>query len=341
MGDTQFIQLLKGKSESPLEMALEDENILEAIIDEGKNSDVDCIIQVLQKQLQTRIPMVPFSRTGGANGLSMTRAAYAVMIKFSDLQDEFTQLVDTVGMNSSIMEEGPEKEKAILEMIKDSPHGDVIISRWESASRIRPWINEKKQQLSHRLEKQVNSELVNKKKEERQKQKEAEDKAKEDQDKAKEEQDSQKEGKEDAKTEDAETSATVKEGDKTEPKKEPDQIDSTQKKDSKETMEGEKSEKKTKGKKGKKAEKEEKEEKEEKKEEDEEDGEEEIKLSEEEKSYVSDEAFKRLEKALGEIFEKIKIKAHFLIKLSVPLKFKKKDPQLETRPSLRFIDFSR
>lgn len=44
-------------------------------------------------------------------------------------------------------------------------------------------------------------------------------------------------------------------------------------------------------------------------------------LTEEEKSWVEDEAYNRLEKELDQIFSKIQQKAEFLIKLQIPLQF--------------------
>mmetsp|Transcript_41592 Transcript_41592/g.63467 ORF Transcript_41592/g.63467 Transcript_41592/m.63467 type:complete len:82 (+) Transcript_41592:2658-2903(+) len=81
--------------------------------------------------------MVPFSRLGGKSGLAMTRSAFAVMVKFSDLHEDFTALVDEVAMQASLEEEGPTRDKAIMDQIKESAHGDMIIRRWESASRMR------------------------------------------------------------------------------------------------------------------------------------------------------------------------------------------------------------
>jgi len=49
--------------------------------------------------------MVPFARLGGADGLRLSRAAFAVMVKFSDLLDDFTSLVDQVGMQAQIEED--------------------------------------------------------------------------------------------------------------------------------------------------------------------------------------------------------------------------------------------
>jgi len=117
---------------------------LYAVIFPGKDDDTDLTIQCLQFILERKMPMVPFARIGGADGLKMSRAAFAVMIKFSDLLEDFLVLVDTVSMQAPEEEEGPGKIKALADLIKSQPQGDIIIRRWESASRMRQWINEKK-----------------------------------------------------------------------------------------------------------------------------------------------------------------------------------------------------
>jgi hypothetical protein len=52
--------------------------------------------------LETKVPIVGYCRLGGPDGLRMTRAAFSVMIKFSDLVDDFNALVDTVGMQAPL-----------------------------------------------------------------------------------------------------------------------------------------------------------------------------------------------------------------------------------------------
>jgi hypothetical protein len=42
--------------------------------------------------------MVPYARLSGADGLRMARAAFGVMIKFSDQFESFVSLVDEVDM---------------------------------------------------------------------------------------------------------------------------------------------------------------------------------------------------------------------------------------------------
>ena len=40
------------------------------------------------------MPRVPYANIGGEDGLKMTRAAFALMIKFGDLLEDFSFMVD-------------------------------------------------------------------------------------------------------------------------------------------------------------------------------------------------------------------------------------------------------
>ena len=42
--------------------------------------------------------MVPYAKLGGADGMRLSRAAFAVMIKFSEFFDDFQVIVDEVDM---------------------------------------------------------------------------------------------------------------------------------------------------------------------------------------------------------------------------------------------------
>lgn len=64
------------------------------------------------------MPMVPYARLSGEDGMRLSRAAFAVMIKFSEFFEEFNMLVDEVLMMWEDLEEDPEREIKIKEMIK-------------------------------------------------------------------------------------------------------------------------------------------------------------------------------------------------------------------------------
>jgi hypothetical protein len=40
------------------------------------------------------MPMVPYARLAGENGLNMSRAAFTLIIKFSNMLDDLKQLVN-------------------------------------------------------------------------------------------------------------------------------------------------------------------------------------------------------------------------------------------------------
>jgi hypothetical protein len=66
------------------------------------------------------------------------------MIKFNDLLDDFTMLIDGISMEAQMADEGPSKMKDLAKYLKSQPGADLILNRWENASRMRQWVNEKK-----------------------------------------------------------------------------------------------------------------------------------------------------------------------------------------------------
>lgn len=286
--------------------------------------------------------VTPHAALAGADGLRLSRAAFAVMIKFSDLLDDFTALVDSVAMEASLNEGSPDKDAAVIALITQQtytyqgaayrcqPQAETdelemlnsgytgIIRRWESAARMRQWINEKKLTLSRRHEKKVADEVHEKK---------AADKKKVEEEKQKQEAEEETRKTEAAKAQDAEKvgeQAADKEPEKTEKETKPeeDQIDSSSKpkdKDEKANKKQEGDDKEPKS--DKQSSKDDKEKAEAEKKE-----EEEAKLTPEEEVYVADEAYSRLEKELAEIFTKVQEKAQFMTRLNIPLRFKRRDP---------------
>lgn len=123
--------------------------------------------------------MVPYARLSGEDGMRLSRAAFAVMIKFSEFFEEFNMLVDEVLMMWEDLEEDPERDLKIKDLIKQAPHYEQIAKRWESASKMRQWISEKKKNLIEKVKKEVEAEYTKKKAEEKKKQEEKEQKEKE------------------------------------------------------------------------------------------------------------------------------------------------------------------
>lgn len=157
----------------------EDDKIVSSIVHKGHNENVDRLITYLQQFLERKVPMVPYARLSGEDGMRLSRAAFAVMIKFSEFFEEFKMLVDEVDMMWADLEGDSERDIKIKEQLKTAPHYDQIAKRWESASKMRQWISEKKKNLIEKVKKEVEAEYTKKKAEEKKKQEEKEQKERE------------------------------------------------------------------------------------------------------------------------------------------------------------------
>lgn len=77
--DTELHGLLKSS-----EKITDDDKVLHAVIHSGENEMVDRLMGYLQFMLERKIPQ---ARVNGAAGMRLSRAAFGVMIKFSDFTD--------------------------------------------------------------------------------------------------------------------------------------------------------------------------------------------------------------------------------------------------------------
>lgn len=163
----------------------EEDHIVEAIITPNTDENVDRVITYLQQFLERKIPMVPYARLAGSDGMRLSRATFAVMIKFSEFFQDFIDIVGEVDIMWSEFEGDAEREIKMKEELKKQEHFEQISKRWESASKMRQWINEKKKNMMDKVKKEVEAEFMVKKEEE--KKKREEEKSKNDEAKPKEE----------------------------------------------------------------------------------------------------------------------------------------------------------
>jgi hypothetical protein len=152
--DKKLLALISAESKET-----EDDKLIEAVIHQGQNPHVDRLLAYLQGFLTRKIPFCAFANLGGADGMRLTRAAFGVMIRFSELYDSFLQLADTVDMEWSMLEGDEDREIKMKELIKAAPHYDSILKRWESAAKMRLWINEKKSNLAQKIQKEVEADF--------------------------------------------------------------------------------------------------------------------------------------------------------------------------------------
>jgi len=167
---------------------------------QGKNEFVDRLIDVLQDILIRKGAKFAYARLGGADAARIHRAAFAVMIKFASLSNEFETLVDEVDMAMSEVEsEDPHEIKLHLkDALRDNPSLKGVALEWENAGQMRMWLTEKKKNLGDKFDKQEKSAFLKKKRDELEKKKAEEQKKKEEEEKA---------------AEEAEAAAEKKEGD--------------------------------------------------------------------------------------------------------------------------------
>ena len=94
------------------------------------------------------------------------------MVKFSDSLGDFVALVSEVSIRAQLEGDSKQVHQSTVAWIKEQPQFETVVRRWESAARMRQWINEKKHQTSQELEKKVREELRKKKAEEKKKKEE-------------------------------------------------------------------------------------------------------------------------------------------------------------------------
>lgn len=79
-----------------------DENVGYQVIHQGKNEFIDKIIDFLQKSVEQQRFKFPHAKIGGEDGMKITRAAFATLLKYRDLQDDFNYIVETVELEGQV-----------------------------------------------------------------------------------------------------------------------------------------------------------------------------------------------------------------------------------------------
>lgn len=95
----------------------------------------------------------------------MSRAAFALLIKFGDMLEDFVSLVDQVQFFNEIEGTQTTDLNALIKILKELPQFSSIRNKWEQASKMRKWIHETKSKLGNKHESDVRHEVLKKKKE--------------------------------------------------------------------------------------------------------------------------------------------------------------------------------
>jgi myosin heavy subunit len=65
---------------------------------------------------------VPYARLSGTDGMRLSRAAFAVMIKFSEFFSDFKIMIDEIEMMTEVFKDEEDSDLKLKEHIKSLPH---------------------------------------------------------------------------------------------------------------------------------------------------------------------------------------------------------------------------
>ena len=121
-------------------------------------------------------------RIGGSDGMRLSRAAFAVIIKFSEQIPLFRQLwdeIEMVGLSVDSNASATARYNQIITSVKESKANEfeILCKQWEQASQIRKWTQELKKDLTESLKKDIMSAYLDEINEKAQKEKEEKEKA--------------------------------------------------------------------------------------------------------------------------------------------------------------------
>ena len=92
--------------------------------------------------------------------MNLTRAAFAVMIKFAGLFEKFDNLVDTLELEQASgnipTEASPDRNNAIIGVLESASDSDEIAKCWANATQMRRWLTQKKQSLGQKSKNKEN-----------------------------------------------------------------------------------------------------------------------------------------------------------------------------------------
>ena len=132
----------------------EEDSSLRAIIHEGKDEITDQVCRGLQFKLRkSGGPVAVYCNAGQKEGMMLTRASFAVMIKFAGLAEVFEKMHYEVdyGQGLAISEEaGAKQDEDVVEAFTEVEKNEEVFKCWANATRMRRWLMRKKQSLGER-----------------------------------------------------------------------------------------------------------------------------------------------------------------------------------------------
>lgn len=155
-GDKKLLKYL-----TEVQLIDEDECYLN-IIHQGRDKSIDKLIDLLQWNL---LKKSPFARAGGAEGTAVSRCAFAGMMALNQHEEQcsysnFIMMVDHLEMSMDLVDEKAtqnQKNKELMEELKTMGSIEPILERWEMASKMRIWLQEKRKDISNSIKKKADA----------------------------------------------------------------------------------------------------------------------------------------------------------------------------------------
>ena len=95
------------------------------------------------------------ANAGQQDGLTLTRAAFAILIKFRGLLESLKDLIAEaeVAIDFNLpTEQGAVRNEMLVALIDDFIKGEEMLNCWSNATKMRRWLIQKKQTISAKLE---------------------------------------------------------------------------------------------------------------------------------------------------------------------------------------------
>jgi len=78
-------------------------------------TQTEVAIAILQESLKNKRPMVPHAQIGGEDGMRLCRAAFAVIVKFSNQLENFSKFMTEIETAGSTVKSDPKMLSKYLE----------------------------------------------------------------------------------------------------------------------------------------------------------------------------------------------------------------------------------
>ena len=136
------------------------------------NPSIDKLLNLLQWNLLKKNPA---AKAGDKIGMTLARCAFASLLSFNKNDDScsysnIASIIDQLEMTLETIDEDMnenQKNKQLLEDIKELGDLNPILERWESASKMRVWLQEKRKDISNSIKHKVEQEFKKKEEDEK------------------------------------------------------------------------------------------------------------------------------------------------------------------------------